>query len=93
MMQFALISLIPGLIRNLQDSADPSLDSYGRTVERPTTLKTSERSSCALVPSTCVDMYRDVVYTDEHSTIIHGTTIATIREGTQFLASRKCGDF
>ncbi|KEF57832.1 uncharacterized protein A1O9_05752 [Exophiala aquamarina CBS 119918] len=45
MMQFALISLIPGLIRNLQDSADPTLDSYGRTVERPTTLKTSERNS------------------------------------------------
>ncbi|KAK5048035.1 hypothetical protein LTR84_006225 [Exophiala bonariae] len=44
-MQFALISLIPGLLRNLQDSADPSLDSYSRTVERPTTLKTSERSS------------------------------------------------
>lgn len=60
-MQFALISLIPGLIRNLQDSADPSLDSYGRTVERPTTLKTSERSSCALNPPTRVDIYCDLV--------------------------------
>lgn len=45
MMQFALISLIPGLIRNLQDSADPSLDSYALKAEKVTTLKTSQRSS------------------------------------------------
>ncbi|KIV98168.1 hypothetical protein PV10_01848 [Exophiala mesophila] len=45
MMQFALISLIPGLIRNLQDSADPSLDSYAQKAEKVTTLKTSRRSS------------------------------------------------
>ena len=45
MMQFSLVSLIPGLIRNLQDSADPSLDSYERNLRKPTSLKTSDRNS------------------------------------------------
>jgi hypothetical protein len=46
MIQFSLISLIPGLINNLQDCADPSFDTYSQTVEKPTSLKTSDRSSC-----------------------------------------------
>ncbi|KAG9238841.1 cytoplasm protein [Amylocarpus encephaloides] len=45
MMQFSLISLIPGLIRNLQDCADPELDSYEKQLTKPTSLKTSDRSS------------------------------------------------
>ncbi|KAH8656160.1 cytoplasm protein [Tricladium varicosporioides] len=45
MMQFSLISLIPGLIRNLQDCADPDLDSYEKQLVKPTSLKTSDRSS------------------------------------------------
>ncbi|KAH0551250.1 hypothetical protein GP486_007452, partial [Trichoglossum hirsutum] len=45
MIQFALISLIPGLIRNLQDCADPELNNYERNLVKPTTLKTSERTS------------------------------------------------
>ncbi|KAJ5450713.1 uncharacterized protein N7458_007162 [Penicillium daleae] len=45
MIQFSLISLIPGLINALQDCADPSFDSYAETVEKPTSLKTSDRSS------------------------------------------------
>jgi len=45
MMQFSLISLIPGLIRNLQDCADPELDSYEKGLSKPTSLKTSDRSS------------------------------------------------
>lgn len=45
MMQFSLISLIPGLIRNLQDCADPELDSYERNLAQPTSLKTSDRNS------------------------------------------------
>ncbi|MCJ1417830.1 late secretory pathway protein avl9 [Xylographa parallela] len=44
-MQFALISLIPGLIRKLEDCADPEMDSYERSVTKPTSLKTSERGS------------------------------------------------
>lgn len=46
MTQFALISLIPGLIRNLQDCADPELNNYEHNLVKPTTLKTSERTSC-----------------------------------------------
>jgi hypothetical protein len=45
MMQFSLISLIPGLIRNLQDCADPELDNYEKNLVKPTSLKTSDRSS------------------------------------------------
>jgi hypothetical protein len=45
MIQFSLISLIPGLINSLQDCADPSFDSYSQTVEKATSLKTSDRSS------------------------------------------------
>ncbi|KAL8932825.1 MAG: hypothetical protein Q9216_006656, partial [Gyalolechia sp. 2 TL-2023] len=45
MMQFSLISLIPGLLRRLEDCADPEFDSYGKTFVPPTSLKTSERSS------------------------------------------------
>jgi hypothetical protein len=46
MMQFSLISLIPGLMNSLQDCADPALDNYAQTVAKPSWLKTSERSSC-----------------------------------------------
>ena len=45
MMQFSLISLIPGLIRNLQDCADPEFDNYEKSLVKPTSLKTSDRSS------------------------------------------------
>ncbi|KAE8360514.1 transport protein Avl9-domain-containing protein [Aspergillus caelatus] len=45
MIQFSLVSLIPGLINYLQDCADPTFESYTKTVEKPTTLKTSDRSS------------------------------------------------
>jgi Transport protein Avl9 len=45
MMQFSLISLIPGLIRNLQDCADPDLDNYEKKLVKPTSLKSSDRNS------------------------------------------------
>ncbi|KAF2450319.1 hypothetical protein P171DRAFT_460048 [Karstenula rhodostoma CBS 690.94] len=45
MMQFALISLIPGLIRHLQDAADPKFNSCETNLVMPTSLKTSQRSS------------------------------------------------
>lgn len=45
MLQFALISLIPNLLRSLQDAADPEFDSYERHLVMPTSLKTSERHS------------------------------------------------
>jgi hypothetical protein len=45
MMQFSLISLIPGLIKKLQDCADPQLNSLEEKLVAPTSLKTSERAS------------------------------------------------
>ncbi|KAK3319261.1 transport protein Avl9-domain-containing protein [Apodospora peruviana] len=45
MMQFSLISLIPGLLRNLQDSAGPELDNYEKKLSKPTSLRTSDRNS------------------------------------------------
>lgn len=45
MIQFSLISLIPGLINSLQDCADPAFDTYYETVEKATSLKTSDRGS------------------------------------------------
>ncbi|KAH8884862.1 hypothetical protein GQ53DRAFT_381232 [Thozetella sp. PMI_491] len=48
MVQFALVSLIPGLLRNLQDCAGPDLNSYEKSLTRPTSLKTSDRNSLLL---------------------------------------------
>lgn len=45
MMQFSLISLIPGLLRNLQDSAGPDLNNYEKKLTKPTSLRTSDRNS------------------------------------------------
>ncbi|CAK7208494.1 hypothetical protein SBRCBS47491_000111 [Sporothrix bragantina] len=45
MMQFSLVSLIPGLLRNLQDCAGPELNTYSEKLKKPTTLRTSDRSS------------------------------------------------
>ena len=45
MIQFSLISLIPGLIRRLEDCADPAFNTYEETLVPPTSLKTSERAS------------------------------------------------
>ncbi|PLN77616.1 transport protein Avl9-domain-containing protein [Aspergillus taichungensis] len=45
MIQFSLVSLIPGLMNSLGDCADPSFDNYAQTVQKPTSLKTSDRSS------------------------------------------------
>lgn len=43
--QFSLLSLIPGLIRNLQDCAAPHLDRYARTVRAQDSVRTSDRAS------------------------------------------------
>lgn len=45
LLQFALISLIPGLLRNLQDCADPSFNSNEGRLVVPTSLRTSNRDS------------------------------------------------
>ncbi|KAH0283040.1 hypothetical protein KCU62_g9318, partial [Aureobasidium sp. EXF-3399] len=45
LVQFSLISLIPTLMRHLRDCADPRMDYYATHIEKPTSLKTSERAS------------------------------------------------
>ncbi|KAJ6256974.1 hypothetical protein Dda_7857 [Drechslerella dactyloides] len=45
MTQFALVSLIPGLLENLQDASDPELNSHEECREKSTNLKTSDRRS------------------------------------------------
>ncbi|KAL8372378.1 hypothetical protein RB595_001940 [Gaeumannomyces hyphopodioides] len=45
MMQFSLISLIPGLLHSLQDCAGPELDNYEKSLTRPSGVKTSDRRS------------------------------------------------
>lgn len=43
--QFSLLSLIPGLVRNLHDCAAPHLDRYERTVRAQDSVRTSDRTS------------------------------------------------
>ncbi|KAI5779299.1 transport protein Avl9-domain-containing protein [Geopyxis carbonaria] len=45
MIQFSLISLVPGLLRCLQDSSDPDLSSYEASLSKPTSVRTSDRKS------------------------------------------------
>ncbi|KAJ6444393.1 avl9 protein [Purpureocillium lavendulum] len=45
MVQYSLISLIPGLLRNLQDCAEPELNNYEKKLSRSTSLQSSNRSS------------------------------------------------
>ncbi|CAJ2502116.1 Uu.00g049690.m01.CDS01 [Anthostomella pinea] len=45
MMQFSLISLVPGLLRNLQDCAGPELNDCEKKLSPPTSLRTSDRNS------------------------------------------------
>jgi len=45
LLQFSLISLIPGLLRKLQDCADPDLNSNEEHLSIPTSLRTSDRQS------------------------------------------------
>ena len=45
MIQFALVSLIPGLIRHLQDAADPELNNCETMISTPKRLESNSRSS------------------------------------------------
>jgi hypothetical protein len=63
MMQFSLISLIPGLIRHLQDCADPAFNSYEEEYVRPSSLKTSDRASRMFKYHNTLDLQRMVELT------------------------------
>lgn len=43
--QFSLLSLIPGLVRSLQDCADPHMDRYAETLQKSDSVRTSDRAS------------------------------------------------
>ncbi|GHJ86101.1 hypothetical protein NliqN6_2503 [Naganishia liquefaciens] len=43
--QYSLISLMPGLLMNLADAGDPSLDFRSESAKKPTSLRTSDRNS------------------------------------------------
>lgn len=45
MTQFSLLSLVPGLLRNLEDCSDPELNSYESKLIKPTSVRTSDRRS------------------------------------------------
>ena len=76
MIQFALISLIPGLIRSLQDCADPALDRYSQTVAKATSLKTSERNSCKIRPPWLLEIRLTL-----DSAGLYGSTSANLWKG------------
>jgi Transport protein Avl9 len=78
MMQFALISLIPGLISSLQDCADPALDQYSQAVSKATSLKTSERTSCT---SSVLPSYIRLML---GSARLHGASFTNLWKGTSY---------
>lgn len=86
MIQFSLISLIPGLIDNLQDCADPAFDDYTQSVEKPTSLKTSDRNSCRLRLQYCCGRY-----TNRTSIGLYGVTTADIWQGN-YLHTSSCAE-
>ncbi|KAK0354995.1 hypothetical protein LTR91_008725 [Friedmanniomyces endolithicus] len=43
--QFSLLSLIPNLVKNLQDCADPQMNSHAESLRKPDSVRTSDSSS------------------------------------------------
>ena len=81
MLQFALISLIPGLIQHLEDCADPELDSYERNLSPPSSLRTSDRQSRRL------QSLHMIILTNSSSSL-YGITIADIRQSASDYSGR-----
>jgi hypothetical protein len=83
MMQFALISLIPGLLRKLEDCADREFDSYEKKLMKPTSLRTSDRRSCMSCATRC-----DFFGADQSSSaFLHGSPTATVCVYTPLLGN------
>jgi len=87
MVQFALISLIPGLLRRLEDCADPEFDSYEKNLVTPTSLKSSERTSCIVFLR-----LDDVEVLIEDSVVIYGFAAAAVGNAPSFQNVAKTGD-
>lgn len=55
--QYSLVSLVPGLLQNLDDSGSPPLASRAQTLSRPTSLKTSDRKSMMAYSGLPLDLF------------------------------------
>ncbi|EIW81213.1 hypothetical protein CONPUDRAFT_56688 [Coniophora puteana RWD-64-598 SS2] len=55
--QYSLISLIPGLLQNLEDCGSPPLASRAPTLSRPNSLKTSDRKSMMAFMGLPLDLF------------------------------------
>ena len=77
MTQFSLLSLIPGLLRNLEDCGDPDMNTYESKLKKPTSVKTSDRKSCLYSP---LDRYSSVWSNRSYSIDFYGITAPNIWE-------------
>ncbi|KAK8119029.1 LAlv9 family protein- variant [Apiospora kogelbergensis] len=80
MMQFSLISLIPGLLRSLQDCAGPDLDGYEKSLSKPTSLRTSDRNSLLSYMGLPLQIFGKVKFPDP----CLPTSIVNLRQGSLF---------
>ena len=76
MTQFSLLSLVPGLLRALEDCADPELDYYEQRLVKPTSVRTSDRKSCMSIYG---PLKRPSQLTS-YSAGIYGHALAIVRE-------------
>lgn len=83
LLQFSLISLIPGLLRNLQDCSDPALDFFEGSIVPPTSLRTSDRNS-----RKHLTLIKIILVLTLNSVVIHGITATNFRKGTSAVEQR-----
>lgn len=77
MVQFSLLSLIPGLLRALQDCSDPELNAYEQNLVKPTSVRTSDKKSRMNSPLAISTKHADVIY----SSCFYGVAIANFWKG------------
>ena len=77
MVQFSLLSLIPGLLRALQDCSDPELNAYEQNLVKPTSVRTSDKKSRMRTSLAISAKHADIIY----SSCFHGVAIADFWKG------------
>lgn len=90
MMQFSLISLIPGLIRKLQDCADPELNGYEKQLTAPTNLRTSDRRSLQAYMGLPLQIFGQVCFALESAKI--AVPANEISRGVSSAHTRRCNN-
>lgn len=61
--QYSLVTLVPGLLHNLDDSGSPPLASRAKSLQRPTELKTSDHKSMRAFVGLPLDLFgRDAFF-------------------------------